>query len=216
MTEKVIKQKRTVSVQSHIDDYNSLLDMLDREIERKSKEREKGVRSLRKTRKRIERMKKDIPSVIKSSRSGPRKGNQKNNVFFVPRQITPEFAKFLQVPEDTKLTRVEATNAICVYANLKEDEERDEMKRWAYLNTDGRDLRNPEKRKVIVPDKALNKLLKYDAYKKDVARGKVQKYVRNKETGIRSKVVVTDDSLYYWVIQRLLSVHFSSVSTATP
>ena len=55
---------------------------------------------------------------------------------------------------------------------------------------------------------ALSKLLRYDHYKTDVKNGKVTKKVKDKTTGKVSNVTMTDDMLYYWVIQKLVGIHF--------
>jgi chromatin remodeling complex protein RSC6 len=207
MTE-VQSRKRVITVRCHIDDYDALLKILDEEIDRKSRQREGGIRALRKTRKTILKMKKDVPHVIRSSRRTSAHGNV--SAFMVEKSITPEFAKFLQVSPDTKITRTDATRALCAYSHLREGEDRPGVLKWAHLNTTHRNLQDPERKRAIAPDSKLSRLLNYDQYKKDVAAGIVSKMVRDKETGLKNRVIVDDDSMYYWVLQKLMTSLFVS------
>lgn len=206
---KGVRKKATI--EGHIENYAKALSLLDTEIDRRSREKDKGVRTFKKVRKLLVRMRKELPVVtrskaarIKSSTSATRQGG-----IMIKYQISGELADFLKVPKDTKLSRVETTRAICIYSHLKENEKREEMARWLYLNPEGkRNLQNQMDHKSILPDKALSKLLRYDQYKKDVKAGKIFKNVKDKETGKVLQVKMTDDMLYYWVIQKLVGVHF--------
>jgi hypothetical protein len=186
----------------HIQDYDDLIRFLDQEIDRKSKEREKGIKTLRKTRKKIVALRKGVPRIVRYSYNRTSRTGSFDKTY----AISKEFATFLKVPPSTKLTRIDAARAICVYAKTKKDEARQAVLRWHYLNPKGRDL---QVKNTIVPDKVLSDILKYERYRQDVADGKVFKNVRDKDTGLRKRVVVTDDKLYYWVIQKLLSQHLS-------
>ena len=112
---------------------------------------------------------------------------------------------------DTTLCRRDVTNAICVYSHLKPDESREHMLRWKHLNPDGaRDLQNPKDRMAIIPDSALDKLLRFNKYKKDVKAGLITKNVKDTKTRVSTTVKVEEPILYYWVIQKLLSRHYTA------
>lgn len=206
---KNVRKKATI--EGHIENYAKALSLLDAEIDRRSREKEKGVRSFKKVRKILLRMRKELPVITRSkvARLKLRNPTSRQGGIMIKYQISKELADFLQVPEDTKVSRVEITRAICVYSHLKENEKREEMLKWLYLNPDGkRNLQNQMDHKSILPDKTLSKLLRYDQYKKDVKAGKVFKKVKDKTTGKVSQVKMTNDMLYYWVIQKLVGVHF--------
>lgn len=206
------KTKRSITLESHLARFDGLLDYLKTEIEKRSKAKEKGVRVLLSTRKIIKELRKETPYIAHKRK--PRDPNLPRNTlsgFTQEYPISAELAAFLQIEdEEPRLSRLDATRAICTYAHLKEDEQREEMLKWAYLNPGGkRNLQNTKDKKAIVPDAALSKLLKYDEYKKQVKSGKVTKKVTvDKDTRRKEDVVVTSDLLYYWTIQKLLNQHF--------
>lgn len=203
--------RKKATIADHIKHYDQLFSLLDSEIDRKSREKEKGTRSLRTIRKVLIQMRKDLPQVTRSKEARKQSSTRKETKSGLMMQfpISKELADFLNVPGDTRLSRVEVTRAICVYAHIKENEKRDEMIRWKHLNPDGkRNLQFPQDKKAIIPDKALTKLLRYDAYKKKIAAGQITRKSKNKETGITEVTVVKTEALYYWAIQSLLSVHF--------
>jgi len=207
--ERVPRKKPTIT--DHINNYNSLFELLDAEIDRKSRTKEKGARTLRTIRKTLTQMRKEVPQVTrsKSARLQYSKKKETNSGLMMGYTISTELADFLKISHDTRLSRVEATRAICVYAHLKEDEKREPMLRWKYLNPGGkRNLQFPQDKKAIIPDKALSKLLRYDEYKKKVSAGLITYNVKDKETGKKNVVKVKTDALYYWAIQTLLGIHF--------
>jgi hypothetical protein len=207
------KERRKITIKTHNSDYDSLIEELDKTIDHKSKHKEKGIRTLRRVRKRLIRMKKDVPLVIKSTRKRKNKEGNTNNGFGIKYNISEELSTFLNVEEGTTLSRSDITRAICVYSNIKEDEKREDVLRWKYLNDKQRDLRAKDKKMCIVPDKPLSKLLRYDEYKKKVKGGLVTKNVKvEDEDGniVKEAVKVTDDSMYYHVIQKLIGVHLST------
>jgi len=209
--EKQRQPRKKATIEGHIEKYDQVLALLDAEIDRKSREKEKGARAFRKVRKIVVQMRKELPVVTKSKAARMQSSMRKNTIsgIMIQCQISEELAKFLQVPPDTRISRIEATRAICAYAHWKEDEKREPVLRWKHLNPDGkRNLQNPQEKKAVIPDKTLNKLLRYDQYRKDVKNGKVYKKVKDKETGKVNLVQMKTDILYYWVIQRLISDHF--------
>jgi chromatin remodeling complex protein RSC6 len=198
-------------VEDHVLKYNQLFELLDAEIERKSREKEKGVRSLQKVRKSLKNMRKEVPYITRSKEGRKIASTRKHSTggLEMKYHISEDLRNFLQLgPKDT-ITRLDATRAICVYARLKKGEDREPTLKWAYLNPNGkRDLQNKDNKIAIVPDKALSKLLDYKRYQRDVAKGKITKKVKDKTTGESSKQKVKDDDLYYWVIQKLITPHF--------
>lgn len=204
--EKLPRKKATI--EGHIEKYNQVLALLDAEIDRKAREKEKGARSFRKVRKIVVQMRKELPVVTRSKAARLQSSMRKNTTsgIAIQYQISEELADFLQVPKDTRLSRIDATRGICAYAHWKEDEKREEMLRWKHLNPEGkRNLQNPHDKKVIIPDKKLSKLLNYSDYKKAVKDGKVYKKVKDADSRKEILVKMDSDLLYYWVVQKLLT-----------
>lgn len=203
--------RRKATIEDHIDNYQKLFMLLDSEIDRKGREKEKGTKSLRTIRKILTKMRKEVPQVTrsKSARKHSSLKKQTTSGLMMQFSISKELADFLKVSSDTRLSRVDVTRALCVYVHLDEDEKRDAVLEWKYMNANGkRNLQNPQDKKAIIPDKALSKLLRYDVYKKNVADGLVTRKVVDKETGKKQVVKVTTDALYYWVVPKLLGFHF--------
>lgn len=194
--------RKKVTSDSLLEKIDELLEVLDKEIERKSKEREKGTRTFQSIRKTVRDIRKDIPRLANGKRRVKNTG-KRTSPFMVKHPITEECAKFLQLEKGTLLSRTEVTNAICVYSHYDLADNRDQMKKWAYLNPKGeRNLQKEGHKMTIVPDKTLNKLLRYDEYRKQVDSGKVTKKTKDKETGEIVEEVLKDSALYYWVIQK--------------
>ena len=156
-------------------------------------------------------MRKEIPHISPQAKKiyyKPRKTT--NSGLMKKYTISDALADFLGVDHNSQYSRIDITCAICAYAHIKDDEDRDKILQWAYLNPEGkRNLQNPRDKRAIIPDKHLKKLLKYEKYQKDVKAKKITKKIKNKETGEITKIPVDNDFLYYWVIQRLISVHLS-------
>lgn len=206
---KPVHKKNTI--ERHLERYDQVFELLDVEINRRSRGKEKGIRVFRSVRKTLVQMRKEVPHIVRSRSARIRSSTRKNTTsgLMMSFAISEELADFLKLPRDTKLSRIDATRAICIYSNIKENEEREEMLRWKYLNPQGkRDLQNPRDKKSIVPDKALSKVLGYEKYKKDIANGLITKKVRNKDTGKIEVVKVVENQLFYYTIQRLLNKHF--------
>ena len=72
-------------------------------------------------------------------------------------------------------------------------------------------MQDPNNRSVIIPDDKLSKLLNYKGYARDVKKGNITENKINKETGEKEIVVVTDPSLKYYVMQKLISKQIISV-----
>ena len=210
--------RKKPTIIDHIGHYDQLFSLLDTEIDRKSRKKEKGTRVLQTARKILTQMRKEVPHVTRSREARKQSSTRKKAIsgLMMSFSISKELATFLKVPASTRLSRVEVTRAICVYAHLKEGEKRDEMLRWKHLNPEGkRDLQFPQDKKAIIPDKALSKLLRYDEYKKKIAAGLITQKSKNKDTGKKEIIKVKTDALYYWAIQNLLNVHFLKDEVST-
>lgn len=210
-------QRRKVTIESHLEKYDELLTLLNNHIEQMRKNKESGSRVFTTIRKSVKDLQKEVPKIANTRRSvNPNSKNNKISGFGLECELSPELTKFLQVDSGTTLCRKDVTNAICVYAHLNENENRDYMLKWSYLNPDGkRNLQNPKDKMAVLPDAALSKLLNYEQYKKDVKNGKIYKNVKNKKTKVVSRVKVDNPALYYWVIQRLLGVHYTATIRRT-
>lgn len=199
---KVRAPRKKVTLESHLGKIDELLKLLDNEIERKSKEREKGVRTFQGIRKTVRELRKDVPKIANGKRRIKTTGKRTSG-FMVKHPITEECANFLQMEKGTLLSRREVTNAICVYAHYDPGDDRDQMKKWAYLNPKGeRNLQQEGNKMVIIPDETLTKLLLYKDYQDQVKKGKIKKRSKNKETGEFVEETQKDPSLFYWVIQK--------------
>lgn len=206
------KKRHRPDIEEHIGHYKELLELIDIEIDKRSRGKGKGIRILKLVKKRLIKMKKEVPIIVRRRVNRKGKRDPASNGLTMEMSISDELLEFLGLPEDSTLSRLDGTRAVDVYAHLKENEDREGMLKWAYLNPDcKRDLQNPMDRKAIVPDKTLSKLLKYKKYQRQVANGEITKKMRDKETGIISIVPVTSDALYYWVVPKLLGVHFLKI-----
>jgi len=196
--------RKSVNLETYTAKLDALIQTLTDEIERRSREKEKGVRFLRSVRKEVKDLLKQTPKIANRKAARP----NTHSGFDVRKRISDELSAFLKVKSGTKLTGHEVNAALCVYVHLNEGESRENMLRWAHLNKGGkRNLQSADKRTVIEPDDALRKLLRYDRYVRDVAAGKIMVKRRNEE-GRKEPQVETDPSLYYYVMQRLVQVHF--------
>lgn len=198
------KPRRPLSLETLTEAFAELTALLDGEIERLSKSKEKGSAVFRRIRRHVTGLQKKSTALAK--RKHKRSGGH-NGGFKTEHAISKDLADFLKVKPDTRVNRQDVTQAICVYARLRDDENRPSMLKWKHLNPKGRNLQDPENKKALLPDKALASLLNYDQYKKDVAAGTVTKKVK-REDGSSSEEVVTDPALYYYVVQKLVQRHF--------
>ena len=211
--EKVGRKKRhKATIYDHIDHYNQLLNLIKFEIDRKSRSKESGVRVLQKARKMVEDMRKELSHVTRSKEARNALSTRKNTSsgFTMKYYVSEELANFLQLDASTDtVSRIDATRAICVYAHLKENEKREDILAWSYLNPGcARDLQNPANKKTILPDATLASLLQYNQYKKDVKSGDITQKTKNKQTGVVGQKKVAQNALDYTSIQRLISHHF--------
>lgn len=158
-----MERRKNPTLEDHINNYDNLIRFLESEIDRKSREMEKGVRTLRKTRNAVIKMRKELLKIRVSKKAVKDVLGKRDcpNGLVNRYPISKELAIFLKVDLDTILSRVDITRAICVYSHLKKDEDREEMLKWAYLNPKGeRNLQDPTDKRRIKPDKKLADLLK--------------------------------------------------------
>jgi chromatin remodeling complex protein RSC6 len=201
--------RRKVTIETHLEKYDKLLELLNEHIDHLRKNKEPGSRVFTTIRKAVRELHKEAPKIANSRRKSIAGNQNKVSGFVLQCQLSPELTDFLQIDRDSTLCRRDVTNAICVYSHLKPNETRPHMLKWEYLNPSGkRNLQNPKERMAIVPDSTLSKLLRYNKYKKDVKAGVVTKNVKDKKTRVSTTMPVTEPTLYYWVIQKLLSVHY--------
>jgi hypothetical protein len=196
-------EKTPVSLETHLQKYEVLRNILDNEIEKRSRQREPGVKILRTVRKKVIELQKEAPKIARRKRLMT-EAQKRSSGFLKECEITDELRKFMKLSPDEYPSRIDITNAICAYIHIKPDEKRENILRWKHLNKVDRNLQDPINKRIIVPDKKLSSLLKYKQYKKDVRSGKIIKSVKDKTTGKVDERIVIDDSLYYSVVQKLI------------
>lgn len=203
------KGRKQLTVEDLVEELNEAKKLLDQEIEtlqgNKSRVRLRGVRNLQRIRKKVVGVRDSIPRISKSKKRARANGSSGFNKAKIP---SKELRAFLGLGKDEFVSRAEATRALCVYVKVDEKKgERPDFKKWEHLNPGGqRNLQDQDDLTRIIPDEKLSKLLHYEQYKKDVDSGKYQQR-KKKEDGTYEKVVLTDNNLYYKVIQRLLNQH---------
>jgi len=201
-------QRKKVTLESHYRKFDDLLELVNSEIKRKSREKEKGVRTLQRIRKTVRELKSETPRIANTKRKLRTPNSNRVSGFRIKYPVNAECAAFLQVKEGTPLNRTEVTNAICVYAHLSPDEKRPRMLRWEYLNPGcKRNLQRQGERMALDPDDVLIKLLRYDEYQRKVKDGEITKTTTTKGpngTSTKKIEVQDDDTLYYRVLQKLI------------
>lgn len=194
---------RHILIEEYISEIDDILSTTNNEIDVRSRQKkEGGVKFLQGIRNRLTKLRERTKWMtrVKRTQTAP---SGLTKVY----SISNELAKFLNVTDNTQLSRVDVTRAICVYCHLKPDDSRDEIKRWSYLNTTKRDLRDPTNRKNILPDKKLSDLLHINEYLDAVAEGRIITKRRNKDTRKKESFVVTEAKLSYATLQSLISRH---------
>jgi len=205
-------QRKKPTLETHNQKFEDLLELINKEIERKSREKEKGTRTFQRIRKMVRELQNETPKVANAKRRVRNTNGNRVSGFMIKYPINAKGAEFLQVEKGTPFSRNEITNAICVYSHLKPGEKRPGMLKWEYLNPGGkRDLQKDGKKMVIEPDDVLKELLQYEDYQKRVKAGEVVKKTTTKgPNGIKKTVeeAQTDDALFYWVAQKLIGQLF--------
>lgn len=139
----VRKQRRQVTREDVEQSFDSLLALLDAEVENlRSDEKVKGrgVRFLRSVAKQVRQLKTDslrVSSKRVRRQTGPR---STNSGFMKPVKISRDMQKFTGLKDDQLVSRVDVTKAICQYVKTN-------------------NLQNQEDRRQFTPDEKLSKLL---------------------------------------------------------
>ena len=155
VTENGKRQRRVVTKESVLTDFETLLSDLEREIEslrdtnaKDTKARKaKGVKFLKSVTKNIKTLRNDASRVMRTRKQSTRPKNTSSG-FMKPVQISPEMAKFTGWEPDVPRSRVDVTKYLCQY--IREN-----------------DLQNPEDRRIIRPDSQLKTLLNIKDGSKD-------------------------------------------------
>lgn len=127
--------------------FQDIVDSIDEEIKNVKAKKPVGVKSLKSLNKKVKQLQKNCKSLLKKKNKKKRPHN-KNSGFLKPVVVSKEMAAFAGWAPDELHSRVEVTKLICNY--IKEH-----------------NLQNPEDRRVILADKPLSKLLKYDKNKSE-------------------------------------------------
>jgi len=196
-----LKNKKVkVSLESVMKEIEEMNRILDEEIEKRKKtlNKNKGLNTFRNIKNKLKHLEKTIPKISKKTRITT---NNKNN-FDKKVLVSEDLATFMQIDKLIPITRQEISCALFTYIHLSPDETREKMLKWKYLNESTRNLQDPAKRDLIIPDEQLSQLLKYDEYKKNCDN----KLIKNKKGE-----VVTDCSLRYTTILKLIQPHIIKI-----
>jgi len=201
------QKKRKLPIEKISEDLNEILLLVTDQIEkqRKSLEKNKGTRTLKSVKKKIEHALIYFPALEKKFR--PVKRDTSKSGFVVPFNISEELSDFLEIDSTSKLSRSDVQCALSAYIHLNDDEDREKILKWKYLNALNRDLRDVKCKRIIKPDDKLSKLLNYEKYKIDVSKGLI--FINNKK--LDKKVAVVDDNLQYYVVMKLIQPHFIKI-----
>lgn len=204
--------RKKITLQSHLERYDELIRIIGELSEKKRKKGEKGSRIYSTLIRHLKEMRTEVPKVAKNMNKRKPSTKPRISGFSMRCSISDELADFLKVPKGSLLTRAEITNALCAYVNIKPDETREKVLRWKHLNPkSNRDLRDPKNKTRILPDARLSKLLKYEAYRKNVKEGLIETNKVDKQTKEKRVVKQTDDGLMYPTMQILIQPHISKV-----
>jgi chromatin remodeling complex protein RSC6 len=198
-------KRKKITIVDHLARYDKFHEMLEAEIDKRGREdKGKGARFLKASMKLLKEMRKDLPKIMGRKKMPEGEVPKRKGGLSTRYKISPELAKFLKVSKDSILSRQDVMRAIYTYIKFDENDEREDVQKWSKLNPGGeRNLNDAENRLTVLPDKALSDLLRYEDYKKKVHKGEITRKDKNGE-----EVTVEDDSLKYWIIQKLLQRHF--------
>jgi chromatin remodeling complex protein RSC6 len=157
------KKRTKPTIYDHIAHYEQLLNLINGEIDRKSRTRENGgVRILQKSRKMIETMRKELVHITRSKEARAALSTRKKTLSGLTMKyfVSQKLADFLQIDSEVDtVSRVDVIRAVCVYAHIKPDEKREDILVWSYLNPGSkRNLQNPNNKKTILVDRVLSNL----------------------------------------------------------
>lgn len=185
-------ERRRITKATILEKIDTTLKIVDEEIDKtmKSTEKNKSTRCLKKIKKRLNELQKDIPRIKRPPTT------HKNSFFSTQVNISRELKDFLGI-DNNKISRQQVLCALSAYIHLEEDNVEDNV--WAYLNPKHRDLRDPTDKRCIIPDDRLSKLLGYNEFVKSVEKGE---YITKKGK------IVTDPRLTFCRITALLQKHY--------
>lgn len=206
-----------LTVKSYIDMIDELSLICEKEIDKKKKKKEAGIRKFQTIQKGLTDLKKKAPKLFKNGNKRGSSGNKNSGLTTTQYVVSQELAEFLQFEKNTDgkyptVSRQNVNIAICTYCKVKPDEVRPTHVVWEYLNPGGkRNLQSTQQNKgsTIIPDDKLSKLLGYEEFKQRIASGEEFVNRKNKETKEIERVALKDDSLTYNMIQRLFTCHLS-------
>ena len=201
--EEIPKIRKRVTKETVLSELDETITKLDVKIEKLKKTMggQSGSRFLRGLRNRLVKIRRNAKRMKRRRTCTPT-----STVY----EVSDELAKFLKLDEP-QISRLNLQWAISAYIHIADDEKREGILSWKHLNPNNRDLRNPENRKIVLPDAKLSKLLRYDRYRKMVAKGKITVMSTDKTTGDKTTRIYEDDALRYWVVMRLLQPHLTRV-----
>jgi len=158
---KPVEVKPVEYTQESLDEYfKSLVSTIDEHLKSKKDISKKFLRSVKRE---VKMIQKHAKKTIKSKKKNKKivKKNMANSGFLKPVKLSPKLFKFTGW-DDTKLyTRVDVTKCICAY--IKDN-----------------DLQFPKDRRIILPDKKLLKILKYDPDRDgDLTYFKIQSFIKH-------------------------------------
>jgi hypothetical protein len=205
-----IPKRKKVTPREYVDSINDLLSRLEGIIDEKKRKAKPGVREYRSIKKDLVIIKKNFPKIRWVEHRRP--GKTKSQSFSIPRIPSAKLRDFLKLGPDDKVSQLEVAAALGAYVYIKPDEKREQVLRWKHLNSTGRDLRKPDRVSEILPDEKLAKLLDYDSYVEKVKEGEVFSHRKDKETGRKHMVQITDSKLNRCVILKLIARHLKSAS----
>lgn len=145
------KPRRTVSSETVVAAFDQLEKLVTDHIETlrqqaaqaPAKSGSTGIKFLRTVNSRLKWIKKDATKVMEASKKRPRRQAKADGGFLKPHRVAKEMADFAGWEKDAMKSRVDITNCICEYVK-------------------SHSLQDPNKRKNILPDEKLKKLLDYD------------------------------------------------------
>lgn len=187
-------ERRRITKDTVLEKIDNTLKLVDDEIGKtmKSTEKNKSTRCLKKVKKQLTELQKDIPKIKRPPIT------HKNSFFSAQAKISEELKQFLGIDND-QISRQEVLRALSTYIHI-DDEDNIDDNVWAYLNPTNRDLRDPKDKRCIIPDEKLSELLGYKEFVESVKKGE---YVTKKD-----KKVITDPRLTYCRITALLQKHY--------
>lgn len=139
--EKTNKSRNTLTLETVLNSYDELIEMIDNEIQslKENSNKTKGSKFLKSVNKRLKTIRNQTVRVTKQ-KNKIKRNNTKHSGFQKPVRISSELAKFAGWNEDELRSRTDVTKYICNYISQN-------------------NLQNPKDRRLINLDSKLQKLL---------------------------------------------------------